>query len=603
MRLIARWILSFFLVSLAGTSLAASTGPWQFQGKTFFKALAEIARRARLNLIVDARDGPLQDFHAPADRPPEEVLEAIAALHQCRSFPNGEFVTIVPQRDRLRLEEENLRCWQPTWRPVEAIVAEMVPFPPRNLRAGLDRAANLLYLRGFPGVLDETVAALRPLDHPTPLIELTFAAGSPGAPGSLASGTLLTLAEAPFELILAPTGGTSLKLSGMVRPTDHGGLLLAVALQPLSGSATLPIYQNLVLPAAGKLEIAWPVDRPWLTLSFLGRALSGTPTPAPTASSTPSPAAARIPAPSQVSASASAFLDFDLVNAHLPDALEMIIASLPGETLVCQPETLEPINLFCHGPEPYPETFLNMLLRAKGLAIGKIGSTWVAGLPEDIFYRTSHVERGQHITRRLQVADAELLERAFAVLLPRLGFRSVSLVADPFLNALIMAGHRDELDDARHLVDVLDRSPDRVDLVCTLGTTPENRVEGSLPLGSTRRLAADTDAASLSAEVLPVGNGGGAPVLVRFSVTVGNLAGRLGATAWIPLEARGSTVFRGGPGAALVGLTLRGVLRPRPTPAQDSSNVPSTPSSRAGPPTPSNPGPGDAFDRAFDSGF
>ncbi|NLI77691.1 MAG: hypothetical protein GX442_14810 [Candidatus Riflebacteria bacterium] len=642
-----------FAIALLLLANSAAGADRDLSGKPFFQALTDLAREGKLNILVDGPDAPAVPFRAPAASSAVEVVTALAARHGRAAAAVGEFVVVVPQAHRERFEGRSTRVWRPAHRPVGAIREDLAPRLPATVAAVADSATNLLFLDGFPGSLDPVRHSLEALDRPTPAASLSLTLRRAGAPDPAATLSLAALLDTPVQITFrpAPATGAPAPLTVTVTPRlgPRGALLLVHSFQGNTRSG-LPVHRPLELSPTGPATLTWPADRPTWELRWEGssaaaatpqEASAGAPGTAsrpatsdpdqaapPTSGNPPratpdqmtGPAQSPLPgsrrpvtatapiagapaagAPAAGQADPDPLLDFDWQNEALSEVLGRLVAST-GSQLLCHPACLTPVSLFCHGPEPYPESFLSMLVRLEGLAIGKRGNHWIAGRPQDIFFRVGHVDRSAHITRRLRWWQAASLEALFARVLPPLGISGLQVVAATGINALVIGGQSRGIDTLRTLLGTLDQRPGWLSLSLAITGPTAHRAEGPLVLGSPRRLSTTIDGASITAELLPfpprfpdpAATAGQAPdlhpvpttapepsavpgshpdptappstTLARATLHVQSDQGFLGAETWVRLSDQLQPLLSGGPGPARFCLEAAGHPCPDPAP-------------------------------------
>ncbi|MEW6710463.1 MAG: hypothetical protein AB1403_11625 [Candidatus Riflebacteria bacterium] len=117
------------------------------------------------------------------------------------------------------------------------------------------------------------------------------------------------------------------------------------------------------------------------------------------------------------------------------------------------------VSLFLFGQELYFEEILNLTAKAAGLAVRKIGNTWMMaerGKIRDIF------EYGLFVTRRIQNRKLDSVVEYLQKMLTQTGMdKKTTLLASKAANAVVIGGWARGVDAVKRAIDQLDSPPNK----------------------------------------------------------------------------------------------------------------------------------------------
>lgn len=249
-------LLACLLVSWMSGSATAAWQEFIYSGRDLHDVLADVAKRGKLNLIVDLPHTTIAKF---ALRSPdgelepegyfwEEALFHLAIACHFRVIKEGPFHLLLADGQERRLQDRMVIRKIAGERPGFSFGAVAVRLVFGSLKAWSDPHRNALFLAGFKDELDLMKQTLETLD--TPVYPLRCEAIlKDGAGGVIASFTLRALANQPFRVERAPAASASWAwdVQGTPRMDFDGNALLA------------PFHLSLRTPQGSCLDLEAPL--------------------------------------------------------------------------------------------------------------------------------------------------------------------------------------------------------------------------------------------------------------------------------------------------------------------------------------------------------
>ena len=216
--------LILLFLSLSMAQAADVAGPLEYSGWSAADAFRDYSLKAKFNLVADLPAATISHFRLPANIYWEEGMNLLAACCGRQVRKIGSVWLLTPIRSFL---EEG----------AHVTVAKRCHFRPRARLAGMLRsllfpgmaawsppALDWLAIGGTKGQVDEVKKVFETLDTPVHQVRLEFRLEDPFRSTILASWTMPVLSQAPFKVrLVTPSGAPeAFLLEGKARVNDDG---------------------------------------------------------------------------------------------------------------------------------------------------------------------------------------------------------------------------------------------------------------------------------------------------------------------------------------------------------------------------------------------
>jgi type IV pilus assembly protein PilQ len=139
-------------------------------------------------------------------------------------------------------------------------------------------------------------------------------------------------------------------------------------------------------------------------------------------------------------------ISLDFRDADIRDLLK-IIAQKSGTNIIAEKSVRG--NVTVRLTDVYYEEAMNLIAKTNGFAVRKIGNTWILADEKKL---VENFEKGLTITKRLQYAKAADVSKIIAQTIKK----DVKVATDDRINAVIVSGGKDILDEVKKLIETVD---------------------------------------------------------------------------------------------------------------------------------------------------
>ena len=139
-------------------------------------------------------------------------------------------------------------------------------------------------------------------------------------------------------------------------------------------------------------------------------------------------------------------ISLDFRDADIRDILK-IIAQKSGTNIIAEKSVRG--NVTVRLTDVYYEEAMNLIAKTNGFAVRKIGNTWVLADEKKLI---ESFEKGLTITKRLQYAKAADVSKIITSAIKK----DIKVATDDRINAVIVSGSKDMLDEVKKLVETVD---------------------------------------------------------------------------------------------------------------------------------------------------
>ncbi len=139
-------------------------------------------------------------------------------------------------------------------------------------------------------------------------------------------------------------------------------------------------------------------------------------------------------------------ISLDFRDANIRDLLK-VIAQRSGTNIIAEKSVSG--NVTVKLSDVYYEEAMNLIAKTNGFAVRKIGNTWIVADERKI---SESFDKGLTITKRLQYAKAEDVSKIITQTIKK----DVKVATDDRINAVIVSGTKDMLDEVKKLIETID---------------------------------------------------------------------------------------------------------------------------------------------------
>ncbi|HNV71381.1 MAG TPA: secretin N-terminal domain-containing protein, partial [Candidatus Ozemobacteraceae bacterium] len=139
-------------------------------------------------------------------------------------------------------------------------------------------------------------------------------------------------------------------------------------------------------------------------------------------------------------------ISLDFRDADIRDILK-IIAQKSGTNIIAEKNVRGNVTVRLN--DVYYEEAMNLIAKTNGFAVRKIGNTWVLADEKKL---VESFEKGLTITKRLQYAKAADVSKVVQSVIKK----DIKVATDDRINAVIVSGGKDILDEVKKLIETVD---------------------------------------------------------------------------------------------------------------------------------------------------
>lgn len=139
-------------------------------------------------------------------------------------------------------------------------------------------------------------------------------------------------------------------------------------------------------------------------------------------------------------------ISLDFRDADIRDILK-IIAQKSGTNIIAEKSVRG--NVTVRLTDVYYEEAMNLIAKTNGFAVRKIGNTWVLADEKKLI---ESFEKGLTVTKRLQYAKAGDVSKIITSAIKK----DIKVATDDRINAVIVSGSKDMLDEVKKLIETVD---------------------------------------------------------------------------------------------------------------------------------------------------
>ncbi|MFZ2960563.1 MAG: secretin N-terminal domain-containing protein [Candidatus Ozemobacteraceae bacterium] len=172
-------------------------------------------------------------------------------------------------------------------------------------------------------------------------------------------------------------------------------------------------------------------------------------------------------------------ISLDFRDADIRDILK-IIAQKSGTNIIAEKSVRGNVTVRLN--DVYYEEAMNLIAKTNGFAVRKIGNTWVLADEKKLI---ESFEKGLTITKRLQYAKAGDVSKIIISAIKK----DIKVATDDRINAVIVSGSKDMLDEVKKLIETVDTPVHQVMIeskIVEVGTTGRRSLGFDWAMGNSK---------------------------------------------------------------------------------------------------------------------